>query len=164
MSTSKISHTILGCGYPGCKHKAKMYGVCGRHASEYGYTHDTQRYLEDVAVHRKIIREYKDACDEIERQGGSVLGIQSGYDNNLCGPRTRTLPNVYERAAQALEKISDHIKIMQSDYTDIAGKNMIYNVNARECQKILDPDFEFKWDPLNPKLGILYQLGKNVGN
>lgn len=150
----------MNCGYPGCRCKAKIYGVCGRHRM-YPYTHNTQEYLDDMITHRKIIIKYKEACDEIVRQGGSVLGIQVGYDNNLCGPRTRTLPDVYERAAQALEATSAHIEMMQSKYDDVAGKSMIANSSSRECQNILDPG-NVEWSPLNPKLGLLYQLGKNV--
>ena len=149
----------MNCGYPDCKCKAKIYGVCGRHKN-YPYTHNTKEYMADMDNHAKIIFKYKEACDEIERRGGSVLGIQVGYDNNLCGPRTRTLPPVYERAAQALEEITNHIRRMQAKYNDIAGKDMISNSSSRLLQKILDPR-EPDWNPLNPKIGILYQLGKN---
>lgn len=122
------------CGYSDCKCPAKKFGVCGRHKN-YAYKYDDSQFLKDMAEYEKEVIKYRDAANEIQRNGGNILGIQAFYENNLCQRPVREFNKEYKDAGESLELMLKMINEITEKYAP--GTSLASNAAVRIYHKIL---------------------------
>lgn len=124
----------MSCGVSCCRNRAKCFGVCGVH-KKMGYLWDDLQFQRDIDTYRQLVIEYSSECTKLGSAGINILGIQSCWDNNLCGDRVHPFPKCYENVGKIMEQLKSIPLKLQTKYDNY----LVYNVCTRINHSILDP-------------------------
>lgn len=115
------------CGVSICKCKAKNFGVCGRH-SGYSYTTSNPQFWIDVQEYEDLTLSFENEDKNLQKQGLNLLGVQSYYNNNLCGT-AHNVPLVYAQAHAIMESFGTVTKKLQSKYDPCLVSNALVRIS-----------------------------------
>jgi hypothetical protein len=122
----------MKCGVSTCRYRAKRFGVCGVH-KKWSYT--DENLAADTEDFRRLITELKIESAKLESAGINILGIQSCWNMNLCGPRTQEFPEHFKKIGMLFEQMISMILDLQKRHDTY----LVSNYCDRIRHSILDP-------------------------